>query len=149
MNEGLEQRIFRKMNTVVEPAVRSGIASPPRMPGALIVLESIGFKTGKKRRTPLLSFKVGRFRIISTVRGNRSFWVKNLLNQPSVEYFVGGKLRSAHALVLMDGKSVSRTGNLSGLLAPLVACLSAWARNGVAIVVLAPPSRLGRGAAQT
>ena len=146
MNDSLEQRVFRKMNAVVEPAVRSGIASPSRMPGALIVLESIGFKTGKKRRTPLLSFKFGRFRVISTVRGNRSFWVKNLLNQPKVEYFLGGKLRSAHALVLMDGKPVSRTGKLSGLLSPLVAFLSARARNGVAIVVLAPPSRLGQGA---
>ena len=147
MNESVEQRVFRKMNAVVEPSVRSGIASPPRMPGALIVLESIGFKTGKKRRTPLLSFRFGRFRVISTVRGNRSFWVKNLLNQPRVDYFLGGKLRSAHALVLMDGKSVSRTGKLSGLLAPLVVCLSAWARNGVAIVVLTPPSRLALGEA--
>lgn len=142
MSEGLEQRFFRRLNGIVEPAVRNGIASPSRLPGALIVLESIGFKTGKKRRTPLLSFRFGRFRIVSTVRGNRSFWVKNLLSQPRVDYFVGGKLRSAYALVLMDGKPVSRTEKLSGLLSPLVACLSAWARNGVAIVVLAPPSRL-------
>lgn len=54
--------------------MRSGVASPTLLPGALVVLESIGFKTGARRRTPLMSF-----RIVSTVRGERSFWVKNLV----------------------------------------------------------------------
>ena len=138
VSAGFEQKFFRGLNSVVEPAVRRGIGSPTLLPGALIVLESIGFKSGALRRTPLLSFRIGRYRIVSTVRGDRSFWVKNLVKKPDVSYFLGGKRRQANAIVLQEGEVASGESDYSGFLGILVSLLSTRAKNGMAIITLAP-----------
>ena len=87
----LERDFFRTLNRYVEPAVRAGLLSPRYAPGTMIVLETTGFKTGATRRTPLLATRLGRYVFISTVRGNRSFWVKNLQKDASARYYLGGK----------------------------------------------------------
>ncbi len=96
----IEKNAFRRLNSVVEPAVRRGIGSLTLAPATLIVLETLGFKSGKQRRTPLWSFRLGRYRIVSTARGDRSFWVKNLLKEPKVSYYLGGKRRESNAFVI-------------------------------------------------
>ncbi|MCB1848305.1 MAG: hypothetical protein KDI04_13230, partial [Halieaceae bacterium] len=55
----LEREFFRMLNRVVEPAVRKGVGSPRFLPAGLIVLETVGFKTGAKRRTPLVATRLG------------------------------------------------------------------------------------------
>ena len=100
---GLEQKLFRSLNSVVEPAVRRGFGSPTLAPAGLIVLETVGFKSGTKWRAPLWSLRLGRYRVVSTARGNRSFWVKNLLRQPRVSYYVGGRIRASRAIVIAEG----------------------------------------------
>lgn len=135
---GMEQKLFRALNAFVEPAVRRGIGSPTLLPGALVVLESTGFKSGTRRRTPLVSLRVGRYRIVSTVRGERSFWVKNLLQQSDVSYFLGGERRRARAIVLVDGEETTLDESCPRFLRALVALLATRARNGTAIVVLVP-----------
>ena len=87
--------------------MRRGVGSPGFAPAALIVLESTGFKSGAQRRTPLLSVAAGPYRVVSTVRGDRSFWVKNLVNEPRVTYFISGQPRAAQALVITDGEVVT------------------------------------------
>ncbi|KZX54989.1 hypothetical protein A3709_08270 [Halioglobus sp. HI00S01] len=134
----LEQQFFRQLNAVVEPAVRRGIGSPRLLPAGLILLESTGFISGELRSTPLLSFRAGRYRIVSTVRGQRSFWVKNLLKQPDVSYFLAGRRRNATAVVLRDGESSVDVATLPFFLRRLIAWLSIFARNGLAIVILTP-----------
>ncbi|MFT4519963.1 MAG: deazaflavin-dependent oxidoreductase (nitroreductase family) [Halioglobus sp.] len=133
-----EQKFFRALNTLVEPAVRKGFASPTLLPGGLIVLESVGFKSGQQRRTPLLSFRIGRYLIISTVRGNRSFWVRNLMQQPKVSYFLGGRRRDAEAIILLDGKTLSGEVLPSRFLDRLMALLSRYAKDGMALAILVP-----------
>lgn len=133
-----EQNFFRRLNGVVEPAVRKGFASPRLLPSGLIVLESVGFKSGERRRTPLLSFRLGRYRVVSTVRGDRSFWVRNLLKQPKVSYFIGGKRRQAEAIVLMNGKPSSGEKPASRFLDMLVSLLARRAKNGLAVAILVP-----------
>ena len=83
----LERDFFRALNSVVEPAVRRGVASPRYTPGSLIVLESTGFKSGQQRRTPLAALRLGRYILVGTARGNRSFWPRNLANEPEVTYY--------------------------------------------------------------
>ena len=46
--QGVEQRFFRGLNSVVEPLVRAGVGSPARSPASLIVLETIGFRSGSQ-----------------------------------------------------------------------------------------------------
>ena len=133
-----EQRFFRRLNALVEPAVRRGIGSPTLLPGGLIVLESIGFKSGQKRSTPLLSFRFAGYRIVTTVRGDRSFWVKNLTQQPRISYFLGGKRRQADAIVLLDGKTATGDAPPSAFLKRLVALFARLSREGLAIAILVP-----------
>ena len=108
----LEREFFRKLNAVVEPAVRKGFASPRIAPGGLIVLESIGFISGQIRRTPLAATRLGKYVFVSTVRGERSFWVKNLQKQPRTRYFRGGREHETKAFVIAPGKRYQRPKSL-------------------------------------
>ncbi len=116
ISKQFEQNFFRKLNAIMEPAVRRGFGSPRFLPAGLILLESVGFKSGQQRRTPLLSFQVGRYRIVTTARSKRSFWVKNLVQQPRVSYFLGGKRREAEAIVFVDESHLRMLKSLYQLL---------------------------------
>ncbi|MFK7977577.1 MAG: nitroreductase/quinone reductase family protein, partial [Halioglobus sp.] len=100
----LEKTIFRLLNAIVEPAVRRGFGSLTIAPASLIVLETTGFKSGQKRKTPLWSIGLGRYRLVSTARGDRSFWVKNLEKESQVSFYLGGRRRAANAWVVRDGQ---------------------------------------------
>jgi hypothetical protein len=134
----IEQSVFRGLNAVVEPAVRLGIGSPTLTPASLIVLETVGFKSGKRRRTPLWSLRLGPYRVISTGRGRRSFWVKNLQKQSSVSYFLGGRRRASQAIVIDGEWSVPSSVDLKPALRRLVATLARFAPPGWAFAVLVP-----------
>ena len=133
-----EQTVFRSLNTWVEPAVRKGIASPSFTPTSLIVLETLGFKSGAQRRTPLLSFRLGRYRVVSTARGDRSFWVKNLLKQPEISYYVGGKRREADAIVFSGSTQQRSSVELPPIIRGLSKIFSKYAQKGWAFAILVP-----------
>jgi len=137
----VEQSVFRRLNAIVEPAVRWGIASPTLAPASLIVLETTGFKSGQQRRTPLWSFRLGRYRIVSTARGERSFWVKNLLGQPRVRYYVGGRSRETDAIVITSGQHDQRLAVLTPLVRKLATLFRRYASKGWAFVILVPVKR--------
>ncbi len=134
----IEQSVFRLLNAVVEPAVRKGIGSPTLAPASLIVLETVGFKSGEKRRTPLWSICLGRYRIVSTARGDRSFWVKNLLKQPRVKYYVGGRPRDSQAIVISPSTSEQNSQRLTPVMRKLVKIFSRLSQAGWAFAILVP-----------
>ena len=143
----LEKTMFRSLNAFVEPAVRKGLGSPSLSPASLIVLETIGFKSGELRRTPLWSVGIGPYRLVSTARGKRSFWVRNLQQQPSTSFYLGGKRRKSQAIVIDAGTAESiLAGNSNGLppcTAGLAALLAKRVQHGwvFAILVPVPPTR--------
>jgi deazaflavin-dependent oxidoreductase (nitroreductase family) len=139
--KGLEREFFRLLNRVVEPAVRMGIGSPRVLPSGLILLETIGFKTGAKRRTPLLATRLGGYVFVSTFRGDRSFWVKNLQKKPEVSYYLGGKPRRAKAFVMMPGKMYRRPKSLPTVIGRITDFLAPYTRSGLAFAVLMPVAR--------
>ena len=134
----LEREFFRKLNAVVEPAVRKGIGSPRIAPAGLIVLESVGFKSGQMRRTPLAALRLGKYVFVSTARGERSFWVKNLQKQPRTRYFRGGKEHSSKAFVIAPGKQYRRPKALPPLIGKLTDAFAECAPAGWALAVLMP-----------
>lgn len=134
----IEQSVFRRLNGVVEPAVRLGIGSPTLTPASLIVLETVGFKSGLARRTPLWSIRLGRFRMVSTARGQRSFWVKNLLQQPAGSFYLGGRRRESHAIVIAEGASRPQSAELTPSLRRLAKVLTEYAPKGWAFAILVP-----------
>jgi deazaflavin-dependent oxidoreductase (nitroreductase family) len=130
--------VFRRLNAFLEPAVRFGIGSPTFTPASLIVLETVGFKSGLPRSTPLWSIRLGRYRIISTVRGQRSFWVKNLLQQPAVSYYLGGRQRESYAIVIAEGASHPPSAGLTPALRRLVNMLIRYTPTGWVFAILMP-----------
>ena len=126
----LEREFFRMLNRVIEPAVRKGVG--------LIVLETVGFKSGEKRRMPLAATRLGGYVFISTVRGDRSLWVKNLHKRPSTHYYLGGKRRAAKAFVMMPGKRYRRPASLPPFIGKITDFLAPYTKAGWAFAVLAP-----------
>ncbi|MCB1703917.1 MAG: nitroreductase family deazaflavin-dependent oxidoreductase [Halioglobus sp.] len=137
----VEQSVFRRLNAVVEPAVRFGLGSPSLTPASLIVLETVGFKSGLLRRTPLWSYRLGAYRIITTARGQRSFWVKNLQKQAAVSYYLGGRRRAAQAVIIDGGLSDTQPAALPPSLRRVVKLVRALAPQGWVIAVLVPDRR--------
>ncbi|MEP5568016.1 MAG: nitroreductase/quinone reductase family protein [Halioglobus sp.] len=136
---GFEQKFFRKINGVVEPLVSSGVGSPAWTPASLIVLESTGFKSGQARRTPLWSLRLGQYRLISTARGNRSFWVKNLQKNPEVNYSLDGEVVSSEAIVIAPGFNNISDWELSSVFGRVLARLENFVQQrGWAFAVLVP-----------
>lgn len=137
----LEREFFRMLNRVVEPAVRRGLGSPRFVPGGLIVLETTGFKTGRKRSTPLVATRLGKYVFVSTFRGDRSFWIKNLRKQPLVNYYLGGKKRAARAFVMMPGKRYQRPKSLPAPIGRITDFLAPYTGAGWGFAVLMPTDK--------
>ena len=134
----LEKELFRRINGVVDPLVSRGVASSAATPASLIVLESVGFKSGLARRTPLWSFRLGPYRLVSTARGRRSFWVKNLQKQAQVQYFLGGEEVSSEAIVLAPGYDNLDQWELSPWLERTMDALRRLSHRGWAFALLVP-----------
>jgi len=126
------------LNRVVEPVVRAGVGSPRMVPSGFIVLETVGRKTGKVRRSPLAATRFGEYVIVATFRGDRSLWVFNLAAQPRTKYWVGGKRRDARAFVMVEGKRFRVPKSLPIGMQKVVSFLAPYTKAGWAFAVLSP-----------
>lgn len=98
-NHSCTQSAFRSLNQVVMPAVKAGFGGPLPVGNGLVILETVGRKSGKTRQVPLVASRLGDTVWVSTVRSN-SLWVKNLAAEPKVQVWIGGRKRSATANIL-------------------------------------------------
>jgi hypothetical protein len=130
-----EQRFFRALNSVVEPAVRHGLFSSRLLPTSLMVLESTGHISGKVRSTPLFCNRLGPYLLLSTARGNRSFWVRNLQKTPDVHYYLGGRRYAGRAQVITLDQAPDPQ-SLPYLLRPILLPLRLLAERGWAFALL-------------
>jgi deazaflavin-dependent oxidoreductase (nitroreductase family) len=96
--------ILQRINATVEPRVRSGFGSPGLLPAGLIVLETIGRKTGKRYRTPLLAtLAPGGYLWVSTILGRRANWLRNAQANADVRYWLKGRPHRGRAIVSAPG----------------------------------------------
>ncbi len=132
----LERQFFRTLNSVVEPLVRTGVLSSRLAPGTLVVLESTGYLSGQARRTPLLATRLGRYCLLSTFRGERSFWVRNLRAKPDAILFLGGRQRAATCRALLAPGVSYDDGTLPPALQKLAGVLENLAGRGWAFALV-------------
>jgi deazaflavin-dependent oxidoreductase (nitroreductase family) len=137
-----EARVYRRVNAVLEPAIRAGLGAPVFAPAGLVVVEMTGAKSGKPRRVPLATLRFGRFLLIGTVRGERSLWVRNLAANGVVRVWLAARPRPMRAFVLRPGASARTPRGLAAPLRPLWRALAPLCARGFAFALLAPvPTR--------
>ena len=95
----MERDAFRSLNAFVEPLVRAGFGGPLLLPFGAIVLETTGRRSGQPRRTPLMAAVFDGVLLVSTFRGPRSNWMKNLIARPQANWWVNGVSRTGRAAV--------------------------------------------------
>ena len=95
----LERRLFKAVNAVVRPAVRRGLAAACATPFGLVLLEHTRRKSGRVYESPLMAFRVGRRVLVSTVRDDRSEWVRNLEAGEGAHLWLNGRRRRVRAEV--------------------------------------------------
>ena len=143
----IEARAFSALNQIVAPVVQAGLLSPGLLPAGVIELETVGWRTGRPHRTPLLAAAIGEFLLVSTVRGRRSHWVKNLLRNGDARYWSGPStegLRPARATVFAPDEEQLDFNNLPPYLLPLAANLACLAPlSGCAFALLRPMTKAG------
>jgi hypothetical protein len=132
----IERDLFRTLNGFVEPAVRKGILSPQCAPVGLILPETIGFKSGRVRSTPLLATHVGDYTIVSTVRGKQSFWIRNLQEQPDISFYKGGRLKKASSVVITSETNPQAIDSLPWVIAAITNALLGGGAKGLALAAL-------------
>ena len=135
---GFEVQFFRTLNLFVEPAVRAGFGSPVIWPTGFIVLESTGRRTGRIYRVPVAATLWGHLILASTVRGERSQWLKNLSVTPALRYWLAGREHEADAIVFSPDTPIPDTTAMPAVLRALVPSLSFLSRLGMGFAVLTP-----------
>src|SRR5215470_9435645 len=143
----VESEFFRMLNRLVEPSIRAGWASPRFVPGGLIVLETVGRRSGRRSRLPLAAIRLDGHVVVSTFRGARSQWVKNLAANRQAHYWLRGRRRPARALVLSPQHRRAAVSELPAAVRWLMHVLLPYTYAGWAFAVLAPerPTAVRRG----
>ena len=134
----VETEFFRLLNRLVEPPIRAGWASPRFVPGGLIVLEHRGRRSGRRARVPLAAVRIDGHLVVSTFRGARSQWVKNLAAHPDVRYWLRGRASNARALVISSRHRRRIPRSLPPAVRWLVHVVTPYTYAGWAFAVLAP-----------
>ena len=136
----LETIYYEALNGLLTPLAESGALAPGIVPAGLIVLETTGWRSGRARRTPVVAAALGDCLLVSTVRGRRSHWVKNLLRNGDVRYRSGPStegLRPARATVFAPDEEQFNFDDVPPYLLPLAANLACLAPlSGCAFVLL-------------
>jgi deazaflavin-dependent oxidoreductase (nitroreductase family) len=142
MRRRVETEFFRMLNRLVEPRIRAGCASPRLAPSGLVVLEIRGRKSGRTSRVPLVATRIQDHVVVSTFRGGRSQWVRNLIANPEVRLWLGGRPRTSRAFVLARGHADRLPRSLPPLLRWVASFLVPYTYAGWTFAVLAPaPAR--------
>ena len=133
-----EAEIYRRVNALLEPAIRAGLGAPLFSPAGLVVVEMIGAKSGRPRRVPLAALRFGKYLMIGTLRGERSLWVRNLAANGHARVWLAARAEPMRAFVLRPGASTRTPRALPRALHPLWRGLAALTASGFAFALLAP-----------
>lgn len=139
-----EASFFRTLNEVLEPSVRAGWGSL-LLPTGLIVLETTGRRSGRTFRVPVVATRIGDSILVSTARGERSQWLKNLAATPASGYWELGRAHQAEALVLSPHTNIPDVARVPALVRPLLPALALLSAGcGAGFAILLPAGAIAR-----
>jgi deazaflavin-dependent oxidoreductase (nitroreductase family) len=75
----LPKPIARFANAVTNLALLAGIPRPPYTRGNALIVETVGRRSGKRRRVPVGYLDDGDRLIVVVEEGSRAYWVRNAL----------------------------------------------------------------------
>ena len=101
-----ETDVFRLLNQVIEPLVRSGYGSPGLLTIGLTLLETTGRKTGRSYSVPVVAKRWGDLLVVGTAR-RETQWIKNLAAHPRIQVWISGRAQTATAYVLGANSSAA------------------------------------------
>ena len=104
---GISRRVLLALrspaNAVTMWAIRLGIPRPPYTRRNAVILETIGRRSGKRRRVPVGFVETGGKLVVVAENGQRSDWVLNALkNDGRLRVYFQGQWRHARLRVLDD-----------------------------------------------
>ena len=138
MTADFEREFFRTLNRAVEPWVAVGLGSTGLSPLGIVLIETKGRRTGILRRTPLLACLVERHLIVTTLRGSRSQWWRNLVVEPETRAWILGAPRHFTAAVYPVREGIAPLPAYPPAVVAIVAALVPWAAGDLRFAVLAP-----------
>ncbi|MBW2243067.1 MAG: nitroreductase family deazaflavin-dependent oxidoreductase [Deltaproteobacteria bacterium] len=136
--ESFQRQAFRALNAVVRPSIQRGLGSPCLTPWGMVVLEHTGRQTGRQYKSPLLAVRVGRQVVVTTVRSERSNWIRNLEHQPSTHLWMNGERRRVRAHVMNASLGRDPEEMSDRMARPLFTALRAMVTAGFSVSVLDP-----------
>lgn len=99
----LPRVVVRIANAVTNLALLAGIPRPPYSRGNALIVETIGRRTGRRRRIPVGYLDDGGRILVVVEDGSRSHWVRNALADAGrLRIFLRGAWRSARLEVVRD-----------------------------------------------
>ena len=140
MTSEIEREFFSSLNRAVEPWIAAGLGSPGLFPAGIVLLETKGRRTGIVRRTPLLACLIEGHLVVTTVRGSRSQWWRNLAVEPETRAWILGAPCHFTANVYPVREGIAPLPAYPPAVAAIVAALLPWTAGGVRFAVLAPAS---------
>jgi len=102
-----ESDFFSGLNSLVEPYLRAGFGTPGPCAKGIDLLETTGRKSGRIINVPLMAASFGDIVIVSTVRARRSQWIRNVVANPEVRYWLRGRARKVRAFAIGDGAPIA------------------------------------------
>ena len=88
----------RVVNKTITPIVRAGVGFPLPIGGGIVVVETLGRRSGLPHQVPLVSLRLGDRVVVSTLRPT-SQWIRNLEAIPPSRVGMNGRARTATARV--------------------------------------------------
>jgi deazaflavin-dependent oxidoreductase (nitroreductase family) len=98
---------LRLFNPLVKAAVAAGLPLP-----GLVLLETIGRRSGEPRRNPVGKALVGDTLWIVAEHGRRAGYVRNISANPRVRVKIGRRWRTGTAHLLPDDDPIERQGRM-------------------------------------
>ena len=96
--DAFTRQSFAALNSAARPLIQAGLGSPLRVGLGLVVVETIGRKSGLVRKVPVVAARFGSTVVVSSVRGS-SQWISNFESAPAGGLWLFGKRRDVTATV--------------------------------------------------